>query len=77
VNGDVGPNQDVSMHIHCGSPIVAERPMYFNYHGKWTGGHDIMGTDSPKTKWYFAEGAPSRGSRSGWRCRTPTTRTPT
>lgn len=31
VNGDVGPNQDISMHIHCDSPIVAERPMYFNW----------------------------------------------
>ena len=61
VNGDVGPNQDVSMHIHCDSPIVAERPMYFNYHGKWTGGHVIMGTDSPKTKWYFAEGSTREG----------------
>jgi len=61
VNGDVGPNQDVSMHVHCDSPIVAERPMYFNYHGKWTGGHVIMGTDSPKTAWYFAEGSTQPG----------------
>ena len=61
VNGDVGPNQDVSMHISCDSPIVAERPMYFNYKQKWTGGHVIMGTDSPKTKWYFAEGSTQPG----------------
>jgi hypothetical protein len=23
--------------------IVVERPMYFNYHGKWTGGHCVVG----------------------------------
>ncbi|MBU4359553.1 MAG: IPT/TIG domain-containing protein [Actinobacteria bacterium] len=61
VNGDVGPGQDVSVHAQCSSPIVVERPMYFNYHGKWTGGHVIMGTDSPKTAWYFAEGSTQPG----------------
>jgi hypothetical protein len=61
VNGDVGPEQDVSTYVHCDSPIVAERPMYFNYHGKWPGGHVIMGTGSPKTAWYFAEGTTRPG----------------
>jgi hypothetical protein len=61
VNGDVGPGQDVSLHVHCAQPIVAERPMYFNYSGKWTGGHVVMGTDSPKTTWYFAEGSTQPG----------------
>ena len=61
VNGDVGPNQDVSTHVHCADRIVAERPMYFNYHNKWTGGHNVMGTDSPKDKWYFAEGTTQSG----------------
>jgi hypothetical protein len=23
--------------------IIAERPMYFDYGGSWTGGHDAMG----------------------------------
>lgn len=57
VNGDVGPDQDVSVHVYSQQPIVAERPMYFNYHGKWTGGHVVMGTDTPRTEWYFAEGS--------------------
>jgi hypothetical protein len=30
--------------------------MYFNYNGVWTGGHDVVGTTSPETTWYFAEG---------------------
>jgi hypothetical protein len=61
VNGDVGPDQDLSVHVHCDQPIVAERPMYFDYHGKWTGGSDVAGTDLPKTKWYFAEGTTRNG----------------
>ena len=39
-----------------GVPIIAERPMYFNYKGVWTGGHDVVGALSPDTDFYFAEG---------------------
>jgi hypothetical protein len=39
-----------------GVPIVAERPEYFNYHGVWTGGHDVVGATYPSTTYYFAEG---------------------
>ena len=39
-----------------GTAIVAERPMYFNYKGKWTGGHDVVGAVGPAPTWYFAEG---------------------
>ncbi|MDD5747580.1 MAG: DUF5719 family protein [Actinomycetota bacterium] len=61
VNGDVGPGQDVSVHVHCDDSIVAERPMYFNYHSKWDGGHVVMGADFPKNLWYFAEGSTQPG----------------
>jgi hypothetical protein len=60
-NGDVGADQDISIHVSSEEPIVAERPIYFNYHGKWNGGHIVMGTDSPKTMWYFAEGSTRPG----------------
>jgi len=43
VNAAVGSGKDVSVKIIGDSPIVAERPMYFNYQGKWTGGHDVVG----------------------------------
>jgi hypothetical protein len=23
--------------------VIVERPMYFNFQGKWTGGHDVVG----------------------------------
>jgi hypothetical protein len=39
-----------------GVPIVAERPMYFNYNGAWPGGHDNAGTPEPAMTSYFAEG---------------------
>jgi len=39
-----------------GIGIVAERPMYFNYNGAWTGGSDVVGANAPAPDWYFAEG---------------------
>ncbi len=56
VNMDVGAGEDVSCRVTAGQPIVAERPMYFDYHGKWAGGHVAMGTAGPGTEWHFAEG---------------------
>lgn len=43
VNEAVGPNQDVSIEIWSDQGIIVERPMYFNYHGWATGGHDVTG----------------------------------
>ena len=36
---------DFSAKVECtnGGSIIAERPMYFNYKGVWTGGHDVAG----------------------------------
>ena len=41
------PAHDFSATVECtnGQQIVAERPVYFDYHG-WTGGHDVMGATS-------------------------------
>ncbi|MBU1670067.1 MAG: IPT/TIG domain-containing protein [Actinobacteria bacterium] len=39
-----------------GVPVVAERPMYFNYEGAWPGGHCNAGVSDPGTTFYFAEG---------------------
>lgn len=50
---------DFSAKVECvnGQEIVAERPMYFNYKGEWTGGSVVMGTASPSAAVYFAEGS--------------------
>ena len=46
VNDVIYGEHDVSIRVESsdGSPIIAERPMYFNYgvYG-WTGGHDVLG----------------------------------
>ena len=44
-----------------GPPIVAERPMYYNYKGAWRGGHCNAGVTSTATELYFAEGTTRPG----------------
>jgi len=43
LSSDVAAGQDVSIWVESDRDIVAERPMYFNYHGWCTGGHDTLG----------------------------------
>jgi hypothetical protein len=54
-SNEAGPNQQVSMKVTSDIPILAERPMYFNYFGQ-TGGHVVMGTTTPLTNLNLAEG---------------------
>ena len=65
VNRDVGENHDVSMLVQCGLPIVAERPMYFNYRNKWKGGHNVVGAPGPARQFYFAEGTTRDNATDG------------
>jgi len=65
VNTEVGPDQDVSCVVNSSQPVVAERPMYFFYHNKWTGGHDVVGAPGPDTTFYFAEGTTRDNARDG------------
>ncbi len=66
----------MSLYLESDQPVVAERPMYFNYLGlaanNWTGGHDVVGTNSPAKDWYFAEGTTRKNSVDGafeqWLC---------
>lgn len=61
VSAFVGRGHDVSALVESQVPIVAERPMYFNYKGKWDGGHDCTGVEQPMTSFYFAEGSTRDG----------------
>jgi hypothetical protein len=61
VNGAVGPYKDVSARVGSNQPIVVERPMYFNYHNKWTGGSICAGVPDLSDTWYLAEGATQPG----------------
>jgi len=61
VNEVVGPGKDVSMVVRSDVPILAERPMYFKYGGKITGGHVVIGATEPDTHFYLAEGTTRAG----------------
>jgi len=72
----IGDGKNESLYLESDQPVVAERPMYFNYLGlaqnNWTGGHDVVGTNSPAKDWYFAEGTTRKNSTDGafeqWLC---------
>jgi hypothetical protein len=61
VNDDAGAGRDVSIMVEATAPVLAERPMYFDYHGWCPGGSNVLGTTSPKNSWYFAEGTTREG----------------
>jgi hypothetical protein len=67
VNKEIGQDKDCSVYLHSPSVFIAERPMYFDYHNKWTGGHDVLGTNGPATNWFFAEGT-TRANFDEWLC---------
>ncbi len=61
VNSSVGPGQDVSVTVESSGPLVAERPMYFDYKGAWRGGHTATGATALAGQWDFAEGTTRDG----------------
>ncbi len=60
-----GVSYQTSLKLESDQPVVAERPMYFNYQGtigwNWTGGHDVMGVPALARDYYFAEGTTRAG----------------
>lgn len=67
VNAAIGPEKDTSVKVQAGKPVVAERPVYFDYKGAWTGGHTVVGSTGLGRTWYFAEGTTRRGFEE-WLC---------
>ncbi len=67
VNQQVGPERDVSVTVASDVPVVAERPMYFNYRGVWAGNHVAAGSAVKSTEWFFAEGTTRPGFEE-WLC---------
>ncbi len=62
VNAVVGEGREVSIAVRSpAADLVAERPMYFNYKGKWNGGSTAVGAKYPARDWYFAEGTTLEG----------------
>ena len=62
-----GQGMEVSIMVFSDTEIVVERPMYFNYQGRWTGGHDAVGTPYVGKYWFFAEGYTGGGFEE-WIC---------
>ncbi len=56
---------ETSLKLESSQPVVAERPMYFNYSGNsgwnWTGGDCVMGATQLSKVYYFAEGTTRAG----------------
>ena len=67
VNSIIGPEQDVAISVDSSHPIVAERPMYFDYRSQWKGGSLSIGAAAPSTAWFFAEGT-TRAGFEEWLC---------
>jgi hypothetical protein len=69
VNDVLGAGYQASLAIESSQPIVAERPMYFDYLGRgahhWEGGHCVMGATVLAKEYYFAEGT-TRSGFEGW-----------
>ena len=61
----LGGAYEASLALESTQPVVAERPMYFNYTGYgapgWNGGHCVMGASSLANEYFFAEGYTGAG----------------
>ncbi len=73
VNDVLGPDYQTSLKLESSQPVVAERPMYFNYQGAWTGGHCVMGAPELSKEYYFAEGTTRTGFHEWLTLQNPTT----
>ena len=49
------PKHDVSIKVAANDGIIAERPIYFSYHGGWPGGTTESGVTEPAKTWYLAD----------------------
>lgn len=52
----VPSGQDEAATLTSDQPIVAERPMYYDFNGSISGGDNVVGATAPQKDWYFAEG---------------------
>jgi len=61
INAYTGAGKEVSLSLESELPILAERPMYFTYRGRWKGCTTSTGTTSLSEQWFFAEGCTREG----------------
>ena len=59
---DTLPNEEFSTRVDAlKGEVIAERSMYFNYQGKYPGGHASPGSTGPAQSWFLAEGCTAFG----------------
>jgi hypothetical protein len=65
VNDILGADLQNSLALESSAPVVAERPIYFDYYGTighhWQGGHCVPGATELAQVYYFAEGTTRAG----------------
>jgi hypothetical protein len=65
VNDVLGADLQNSLKLEASVPVVAERPIYFDYYGTqghhWQGGHCVPGAVELAQVYYFAEGTTRQG----------------
>ncbi len=65
VNDILGTDLQNSLELTSTAPVVAERPIYFDYYGTagrhWQGGHCVPGATELAQVYYFAEGTTREG----------------
>lgn len=65
VNDLLGANMQNSLELESTLPVIAERPIYFDYLGTanlhWKGGHCVIGAIGLSKQYYFAEGTTRQG----------------
>jgi len=68
MNELVGPDLDIAMRVSSKQPILAERPVYFDYRGQWPGGHCTCGSRRPEPPGILRRAPPAAASRptSAW-----------
>lgn len=67
VNAAVGADREVAARVMSDRAVICERPMYFRYQDRLTGGSDVMAAGQPAADWYFAEGYTGPGFDT-WVC---------
>ncbi|MBN2025764.1 MAG: hypothetical protein JW854_03215 [Actinobacteria bacterium] len=67
----LGAGYQTSLKLESDQPVVAERPLYFDYSGlgdhHWCGGHCVMDASTLSDEYYFAEGT-TRAGFEEWLC---------
>lgn len=58
-------NRDISLSVLSGTPVLAERAVYYRYRGAWEHAGTVAGAEQASREWCFAGGKNEGGSQGG------------